>query len=1063
MADHEVRFHILGPLQVTRDGRPLDVPKSAVLRGVLGVLLLADGEPLSVHRLAATVWQDHDGQVSRGAVQVGVSRLRAWVSSIAGATTAVSVEHAADGYRLITAPDTVDLARLRTLVVAAEGTADPVHRYDLLLSAMQLRRGAVLADLVSVDMSDPLFRAADDAIRDCALAFAAAALAVDRPGEAVPHLEGLAEIAPFDEPIHASLIDLLAAAEQPAAALVHYERLRSRLADEYGVAPSETAQHAHLNVLARDRPIEPSAAEQLTRSTAPAQLPIGAAGFTGRTAELARLDGLMPPVDDSGGARTTVVAINGTAGVGKTALAAHWAHRIRDRFAGGQLYVNLRGFAPTGPMDPLEALAGFLRALGEPAENIPADTDEAAALYRTRLADTRALVMLDDARDVEQIRPLLPASSGCLVLVTSRNRLGGLVAREGAHRITLDVLTVQEAIELLTNILGAERVRAEPSATQDHARACANLPLALRIAAANIIERRARSIGDYVAELADGNRLAALHVEGDEHSAIRAAFNLSYAALDPEAQRMFRVLGLLPGNDVGVDGAAALAGTPPGTARRILDRLASAALIVEHEPGRYAFHDLLRLYAAECAHSDPSADREGACERYFEWYLRNVDAVARQLYPYLVRLTHIAPDARLSVPVAKFDDSGRAGAWLDAEWANILAVITQTTAHGPRRVAWLLADALRGYCWLSVSPIEWRMIAEAGVTAASAEGDLQDRAACHQILGELHRRCSRYQEAVEQYEETARLSDADGWLTGRAAAVSGLCATYWMMGELRQAADHGHKAFELSQELRLATTQSTTLGYLGMTYRAMGCLLEAAEYHQRALVIDREVGNRVNESLNLTHLGAAYHALGRSEEALDCLNQALQCLEHRNAQGATYHVLAVVHRDYHRLDQALDCVRTALVMARDRGERRLEAEALNTLASICLGRADYAEAAKHHRQALVLTRATGSKYAETEALLGLASAEQHLNEGDKALARIQHAVVLARHGEYRILKGLAHTIRAELYRTQERHADAMAEARRALTIHQETGYRLGVARTLVVLASEPAGITGDGL
>jgi tetratricopeptide (TPR) repeat protein len=518
-------------------------------------------------------------------------------------------------------------------------------------------------------------------------------------------------------------------------------------------------------------------------------------------------------------------------------------------------------------------------------------------------------------------------------------------------------------------------------------------------------------------------------------------------------------MGLLAGNDVSVAGAAALAGTQPEPARRMLDRLAGAALIVEHAPRRYAFHDLLRLFAAERVRDLAEAERAAATERYFEWCLRNVDAAARQLYPDLPRLPLGERGTRTSIPIASLDDGERATTWLDTERANLIAVITHTAAHGPRPVAWLLADALRGYCWLRVSPIEWRIIAEAGVTAASAEGDLRARATCHLNLGLFHRRCSEYQEAVEQFAEAARLSDAEGWLTGRASAVGGLSATYWMMGELRNAAVHGHEALELSRQLGSTAGQSSSLGKLGMIYQTMGRLAKAAEYLQQALALDRETGNRVYEALNLRYLGATYHALGRSAEAFDHLNQSLellQCLDHPNGQGEGLNTLAGLHRDSGRLDHALDCARTALALARDTGERRLEAEVVNTLASICVGRADYAEAAQDHRHALDLARATGSGYIEVEALLGLASAEHHLGDLDEALTHTEHAATLARHAGYKILEGLTHTMRARLYRMQGRHTDAVAEARRALAIHQKTGHRLGVAQTLLVLAEAPS-------
>jgi hypothetical protein len=392
-------------------------------------------------------------------------------------------------------------------------------------------------------------------------------------------------------------------------------------------------------------------------------LPADVTAFTGRRRQLEALDGLL----ESGADTTAVVisAIAGTAGVGKTGLAVHWAHRVRDRFPDGQLYVNLRGYAPTPPASPLEALAGVLRALGVAAEQVPVETEQAAGLYRTLLADKRMLVLLDNARDPDQVRPLLPGGPGSLVVVTSRHRLSGLVVKEGACRLTLDVLTPEEANQLLARLLGETRVHAEPAAAAELARACAHLPLALRIAAATLADRPQLSIAGYVAELGQGDRLGALAVDGDEQAAVRAAFDLSYAALAPGARRLFRLLGLVPGPEVTADAAAALTGTLPERAARLLDRLAAAHLIDQDTAGRFAFHDLLRLYAAERArHEDTGEERKAATRRLLDWYLHTVDAAARMLYPDKLRLP--LPLAEAPRPATPFADHRGALAWCEA-------------------------------------------------------------------------------------------------------------------------------------------------------------------------------------------------------------------------------------------------------------------------------------------------------------------------------------------------------------------------------------------------------------
>ena len=377
-----------------------------------------------------------------------------------------------------------------------------------------------------------------------------------------------------------------------------------RLAEALRLSADE---HAEL-VAAASRPSTPKA--PTAERPVVAQLPASVQGFSGREDVLVAMDALL--ADDA----VVISAIAGTPGIGKTTLAVHWAHRVRSRFPDGQLFLNLRGHGGGAPLTPHEALSRLLCRLGLEPGAVPTDVESAAATYRSTLAGQRVLVVLDDAVDAGQVRPLLPGSPGCLALVTSRYRLDGLVARDGAKRLVLDALTTGAAHTLLAHVLGPERIAAEPEAVEELVELCARLPLALRIAAAHLLGRPSRSIGTFVTTLRAGDRLGSLAVPGDPDTAVRAAFDLSYTALEPLPRRVFRLMGKMPGPDLTSDAVAALADLDLTETERCLDAITAAHLVDEHQPGRYTFHDLLRLYAGERAELEEStADLALAVER----------------------------------------------------------------------------------------------------------------------------------------------------------------------------------------------------------------------------------------------------------------------------------------------------------------------------------------------------------------------------------------------------------------------------------------------------------------
>jgi DNA-binding SARP family transcriptional activator len=1061
-----MRYRILGPPELLLDGRPVGVggPQQ---RALLALLLLEANRVVSADRLVDQLWGERPPSTARGLLQGCVAQLRRALR--AGDRQPLVTRP--PGYMLEVRPGELDLARFEDLVARA-ATATPDEASDLLHEALALWRGPFLDGVVveacqaeAARMHERRLVALEQRVD--------ADLLLGRHASLVGELRTQVREHPLRERLWAQYMLALHGADRRADALAAYREVRTALVDQLGVEPGGTLQQVERAILTDADPL--AAYRGPTQPTpagpprgAPAQLPPAVPAFTGRKDQLKQLAELLPGHDGTAAAPVVICAIAGTAGVGKTALAVHWAHQVRDRFTDGQLYVNLRGHAQAPPIRPIEALAGFLHALRVPAEQVPVELDQAAALYRTLLADKRMLVVLDNVGSAEQARPLLPASPGCLVLITSRDRLGGLVARDGARRVTLDVLSPEEATALLARIIGAERAGAEPEAVAELARLCAYLPLALRIAAASLTDHPHRSIAGHCAFLAADDRLDTLEVDGDEETAVRAAFELSYRALPAEVRRVFRLLGLVPGPEVTAEAAAALAGTSPQRAARLLDRLAGAHLLDRRDgvgsgsPGgsgsvagsgaspagsgeRYAFHDLLRLYAGErVREEDSEEERAAAAGRLADWYLSTVDAAARLLNPEMLRLPVDLP------PVAGFDGYADAVAWLDAERPNLVAAIRDGFQPAP----WLLADRLRGYLWLRMYTVDWLVMARASLAAAVRAGDPAGQAAIRLSLGNVHTCQSRYAQSVEEYNAGLALAREAGWVDGQTTILGNLGSAYRWMGRLPEAVASQSQGLAIARETGRVGGQATTLGNLGLVYWEMGELTLAAESHFEGLVLHRQLGSRYGEAVGLVNLGEAYHALGRLDEARDLLETALamhRAARDRTAEGETVRILAGVHRDQGRLGEAYRLAEAAVELAREPGDRRIEADTLNTLGSICVRQGDRARAADLHDRALSLALEAQARYPELVALTGLATA---LGTVERARVLGAQAVRLAAQAGYRLLEGQA---RLALAHAQDDPCRAVAEAREAVAVNRATGHRLGEARALLLLGRRTGG------
>jgi tetratricopeptide (TPR) repeat protein/transcriptional regulator with XRE-family HTH domain len=642
-----------------------------------------------------------------------------------------------------------------------------------------------------------------------------------------------------------------------------------------------------------------------------------AAEFVGRQGELAALTGLL---DQTGSPPAVVIsAIGGTAGVGKTALAVHWAHQVASRFPDGQLYVNLRGFHHSGkPMSSAGAIRGLLDALQVPAVQIPASLDAQAGLYRSLLAERRMLVVLDNARDAGQVRPLLPGSPGCLVVVTSRSQLAGLAATDGAFQLTLDLLTEAEARQLLARRLGAARLAQEPEAVAELIALCARLPLALAIVAARASGRPKLRLGALAEDLKDAPRRLDTLDTGDAAASVRPVFSWSLDSLSAPAARLFALLGVHPGPDVTIEAAASLAGIPLPQARRAVLELARAHLITEHVPGRYSLHDLLRAYAAElAAGQEPEVERRAAVGRVLDYYLHTAKTAALLLDPSREPLALAPPGS--GVTPDSLADSQQALAWFKAEHQVLIAAVTLAAESGFGVWAWQLPWALTDYLdwhghWHEFAAIQRTALAAVtrrGDTAGQAVarrllaraqarlgdygqarahlthclrfyrqlGDSFGEARVHQSLGGVAMYQGRHAGALAHAEQALALFRAAGHRAGQAGSLSNAGWCHALLGDYQLARKFCWQALAMNRELGDRSGEAGCWDILGYAEHKLGNLTEAGDYLRRALGIFRELGDRYEQAEILTHLGDVHLTAGNRPAAAHAWQQALVLLD----------------------------------------------------------------------------------------------------------------------------------------------------------------------------------------
>ncbi len=845
-------------------------------KAVLATLALHDGETVSTDRLVDVVWGETAPPTALNTLQSHVSHLR----GVLGCKAAILARP--PGYVLDVGDDATDVRVAQRLLRQGTQSADPARGARDLREALALWRGSPLADVTGLAWLEEQAGRLDLLHEQIKRGLSVARLAAGEHAQLVPDLEQMVAAHPLDEQIHAQLMLALYRSGRQADALAAYQRLRSTLAEELGIDPSQAVRDLETAILRQDPSLDAPTPAALRpappEAPVPAQLPPTVAGFAGRDAELTSLDAILPAAAQSGsaeGATVVISAIAGTAGVGKTALAVHWAHRVRGLFPDGQLYVNLRGFDRCGPaVDPGQALRGFLDAFAVPPERIPADLDAQVGLYRSLLAGKRVLVVLDNARDAGQVRPLLPGSPGCLALVTSRNHLTGLVATEGAFPLSLDLLTVPEAQDLLARRLGPDRVASEPEAACEIIERSARLPLALTIAAARAATKPDFPLAATAAELREAVTILDPFDGGDLATDVRAVFSWSYCALSTDAARLFPLLGLHPGPDITIAAAASLAGIPAERARGLLAELARAHLLAEHSPGRYAFHDLLRAYATEQAHVHDNGSRNAAVGRVLDHFLHTGYAAAAVIEPYFAPIDSVPP--RPGVTVGGPATAEDALDWFTAERATLLAAVRLAAKAGFATHSWQLTWAVTTFLLRRGLWGDHATACETALDAARRTGDTVGEAHALLLLALGYARSGRFDDAFPHFHHALRLLETiGGYSSSQVTAHSGLT---WIAERQERHADmlsHSLQALELSRAAGDRPLQIMSLNDAGYSHARLGNYQQAIAYCERALAGSQEIGERNWEAATWHSLGYIYHQLGDHQRAVSCYERSL--------------------------------------------------------------------------------------------------------------------------------------------------------------------------------------------
>ncbi|MFD0560563.1 DNA-binding SARP family transcriptional activator [Stackebrandtia endophytica] len=1037
-------IRLLGTISIA-DGDDWRRAGPAKQSAILATLAMDPREPVDQETLIERVWGSSPPQAARSALYAYIARLRKMFE----AEPEVTITRGADdGYRLKIVLERIDLFALRDLVSRAK-VLGAAGRHDqavpLWREAAGIPRSTPLANIVG-DWADEARRHIEAELLNLAEERFNAELAVGRHREILTDLAAAVADHPRSQRLVETLMLGLYRDGRADEALQRFDQYLARVNRDESDEPGADLLRLRHRIQAADASLNPVSAKTVhIGRVVPQQLPAVASGFVGRAAELSAVTRAVTERS------TTSALIVGMAGVGKTAMAVRWAHREAERFPDGQLFTDLRGFTPETPVQTDEVLGSFLRSLGVNPAQIPDDLDERIALYRSMTGEKQLLVVLDNAADPDQVRDLLPGGDRCFAVVTSRDAMSGLVASEGAHRTRLGVLDLADARELVAQLvpdIDTASIGLDDEALGELVTLCGGLPLALRIAFAELIDQAGRSVSDYLAELRDTG-LRNLSIMGDPNAAVEPAFELSYQRMPETGRRLFRTLGLIPSQTFGVAATAAMLTWSVARTAANLRAMVAANLLEPIGTGRYRLHDLVREYANRRALAE---DGQAACrrsrERWGDWYVHTAHAAARVLQADQLLLPH---HRRPAAPSPEFTDTDQAIQWLETEHSAALATMREFGRDGSAETVWLLADAWRGFYSTRTDFGSWRETAQLGLDLALAHRHHHAAAAMGRGLGWWATEKGDSQTALAHYRDALTAAEAAETIPWQIAVWAGIAAASYRAGELTEADSAAQQAVGIARRSGVESPRSV-LNILGITARELGRLRESATTFEQAVELNRRLGS-ANLRVVLGNVAEPYRDLGRLAEAQACVTEAME-LDRRlgSLRGELSHrdELARILIELGRWEAAENEVAQAMELV-----DRLQLDPMRPhvlLTSAMAAADDPAEALR--RIGEIEPSATGTIAIEMHLIRSRAHRQLGRPDPTDALA----ARRLAAQAHLRVLEGKALTESARTHHALGETRQAIEVASQALECHRETGHRPGEARTLRLLAD----LTGDG-